>query len=80
MVHYVQLIDANAPCVVSSCAWNNRANMAADCGSNSCLFERHVLLISNEAFLLVVLVNYLTRWKAEYEHDIKKVSNKSRVW
>ena len=61
MVHYVQLIDAYAPCVVSSRAWNNEANMAAYCGSNNRLFEQHVLSISDEAFMLVVLVNYSTR-------------------
>ena len=79
MVHYVQLIDAYAPCVVSSRAWNNEANMAAYCGSNDRLFERHVLSISDEAFMLVVLVNYSTRWQAEYEHDIKKVSAKDDI-
>ena len=55
MVHYVQLIDLYAPCVVSKRAWNNEANMAAYCGSSNRLFERFVLSISDEAFLLVVL-------------------------
>jgi hypothetical protein len=50
MVHYVQLIDLYAPCVVSKRAWNNEAIMAAYCGSNNCFFERFVLSISNEAF------------------------------
>ena len=74
MVHYVQLIDSYAPCVVSKRAWNNEANMAAYCGSNNRCFECFVLSISDEAFLLVVLDNYATRWQAEYANDIKKAS------
>jgi hypothetical protein len=79
MVHYVQLIDLYAPCVVSKRAWNNEANMAAYCGSSNRLFERFVLSISDEAFLLVVLDNYSARWQAEYANDIKKVRTCARV-
>jgi hypothetical protein len=79
MVHYVQLIDLYAPCVVSKRAWNNEANMAAYCGSSHRLFERFVLSISDEAFLLVVLDNYSARWQAEYANDIKKVKTCARV-
>jgi hypothetical protein len=57
MVHYVQLNDLYAPCVVFKRAWNNEANMAAYCNSNNRSFERFVLSISDEAFLLVVLEN-----------------------
>ena len=73
MVHYVQLIDLYAPCVVSKRAWNNEANMAAYCGSNNRFFEQFVLSISDEAFLLVVLDNYSACWQAEYANNIKKV-------
>ena len=80
MVHYVQLIDLYAPCVVSKRAWNNEANMAAYCGSSNRLFvERFVLSISDEAFLLVVLDNYSAHWQAEYANDIKKVKTCARV-
>ncbi len=79
MVHYVQLIDLYAPCVVSKRAWNDEANMAAYCGSNNRFFEWFVLSISDEAFLLVVLDNYSARWQAEYANDIKKVSTCARV-
>jgi hypothetical protein len=75
MIHYVQLIDAYAPCVVSRLAWNNEANMADYCGANANMFERKVLSISDEAFLLVVLINYSARWHSEYANDIKKVRN-----
>ena len=72
MVHYLQLIDLYAPCVVSKRAWNNEANMAAYCGSSNCFFERFVLSISVEAFLLVVLDKQSAHWQAEYANDIKK--------
>jgi hypothetical protein len=74
MVHYVQLIDLYAPCVVSKRAWNNEANMAAYCGSSNCCFEHSVLSISDKAFLLVMPDNYSARWQAEYANDIKKVN------
>ncbi len=74
MVHYIQLIDLYASLVVSKCAWNNEANMAAYCGSNNRYFERIVLSISDEAFLLVLLDNYSACWQAEYANNIKKVS------
>ena len=80
MIHYVQLIDAYAPCVVSSRAWNNDANMGAYCGPNANMFERKVLSISDEAFLLVVLINYAARWQSEYANDIKKVRDKSELY
>jgi hypothetical protein len=74
MVHYVQLIDLYAPCVVSKRAWSNEANMAAYCGSNNSFFEWFVLLISDKAFLLVVLDNNSACWQADYAYNIKKVS------
>ena len=80
MIHYVQLIDAYAPCVVSSRAWNNDANMGAYCGPNANMFERKILSISDEAFLLVVLINYAARWQSEYANDIKKVRDKSELY
>jgi hypothetical protein len=80
MIHYVQLIDAYAPCVVSSHAWNNDANIGAYCGPNANMFEREVLSISDEAFLLVVLINYAARWQSEYANDIKKVRDKSELY
>ena len=78
MVHYVQSIDLYAPCVVSKHAWNNEANMAAYCGASNRLFERFVLSISDEAFLLAVLDNYSARWQAE-ANDIKEVKTCARV-
>jgi hypothetical protein len=79
MVHFVQLIDLYAPCVVSKRAWNDEANMAAYCGYNNRFFEQFVLSISDKAFLLVVLDNYSARWQAEDANDVKKVSTCARV-
>jgi hypothetical protein len=79
MVHYVELIDLFAPCVVSKRAWNNEADMAAYYGFSNCLFECFVLSISDESFLLVVLDNYSVHWQAEYTNNIKKVKTCARV-
>ena len=82
MIHYVQATDAGyAPCEVSSCAGNkNEANMVAyNCGANANMLERKVFLsISGEAFLLVVLlINFASRWHSEYANNIKKVRSHS---
>ena len=73
MVHYVHLIDTYAPSVVSSRAWNNESNMRDFCRTDDAVFERHVLSISDEAFLLVVLINYAPRWHVENANEIKEV-------
>ncbi len=73
MVHYVHLIDTYAPSVVSSREWNNESNVLDFCRTDDVVFERHVLSISDEAFLLVVLINYAPRWHVEYANEIKEV-------
>ncbi len=74
LVHYVHLIDTYAPSVVSSRAWNNESNMREYCRTDDdVVFERHVLSISDEAFLLVVLINYAPRWHVAYANEIKEV-------
>ena len=73
MVHNMHLIDTYAPSVVSNRAWNNESNMRDDCRSDDVVFERHVLSISDEAFLLIVLINYASRWHVEYANKIKEV-------
>jgi hypothetical protein len=73
MVHYVHLIDTYAPSVVSSRAMNNASDMRDYCRTDDVVFERHVLSISDEAFLLVVLINYAPRWHVEYANEIKEV-------
>jgi hypothetical protein len=77
MVHYVHFIDTYAPCVVSHQKWNNESNMSNYCGTNTALFERNVLSISDEAFLLVVISGYAARWHAEYIIELKKVRQRN---
>ena len=73
-VHYISLIDVFAPCIVSKSVWNDDALMAAYCGDNQHNFQEHVLTISDEAFLLLVLVNYVACWTAEFQLETKMVS------
>ena len=42
MVHYVNLIDTYAPCIVSSDAWNNTARMKNYCDNSMQLFQKHI--------------------------------------
>ena len=77
-VHYISLMDVFAPCIVSNCVWNDDALMAAYCGDNQQNFQDHVLTISDEAFLLLVLVNYAARWSAEVQLERKMVSQRQR--
>jgi hypothetical protein len=72
-VHYISLIDVFAPCIVSSSVWNNDALMAEYCGDNEQNFQEHVLTISDETFLLLVLCNYAARWLAEVHLETKMV-------
>ncbi len=72
-VHYVQPIDTYVQSVVSSRTWNNESNMRDYCRTDDVVFECHVLSISDEAFLLVVLINYAPRWHVEYANEIKEV-------
>ena len=73
-VYYVQLLDTYAPCIVSNKVWNNDRLMSQYCGSDQLAFHEHILTISDEAFLLLVLINYAARWKAELNIEHKKVS------
>ncbi len=73
MVHNMHLIDMYAPSVVSSRAWNNESNMRDYCRTDEVVFECHVLPISDEAFLLVVLIKNAPRLHVEYSNKIKEV-------
>ena len=51
--------------------------MTRYCGDSAQLFNDHVLSISDEAFLLVVLLNYTETWMSEVEGELTMVrSNK----
>ena len=73
--HYCAILDMYAPCIVSFRLWNNDANMNKYCcTTDSKLFGKHVLSISDEAFLLLVLLNSAARWMAEIKRDRAMVS------
>ena len=72
--NYVHVIDIYAPCVVKSSIWNHDAIMTQYCGENAPNFHEYVISISDEAFLLLVLINYSATWMAEIEDEYCKVS------
>ena len=74
LVFYVHLIDIYAPCIVGKRQWNDKANMTRNCGDSAQLFNDHVFSISDEAFMLVVLLNYTETWMSEVERELTKVS------
>jgi hypothetical protein len=73
-VHYIALMDVFAPCIVSSSVWNNDALMSKYCDDNQDNFQEYILTVSDEAFMLLVLVNYAARWAAELQMESKMVS------
>jgi hypothetical protein len=73
LVQYVHLIDIYGPCIVGASHWNNTDNMERYCGNNASLFEERVLSLSDEAFLLVVLINYSAEWMWKIEMETNEV-------
>ena len=73
IVNYVHVIDTYAPCIVKSSIWNNDATMEQYCGDNAANFNNYVLSISDEAFLLLVLINYAATWMSEIAEEHRKV-------
>jgi hypothetical protein len=74
--HYAQIIDTYAPCIVGSGKWNNDVNMEANCATTDrALWNKNILSISDEAFMLLCLINYGKRWFAEVVKSEKMVRN-----
>lgn len=73
LVHYVHLVHIYAPCIVSSRLWNDKTNMLRNCTDNEQLFRENVLTISDEAFMLLVLINYSKTWMQEIQDEHHKV-------
>lgn len=73
LVHYVHLVHIYAPCIVSSRVWNDKTNMLRNCTDNEQLFRENVLTISDEAFMLLVLINYSKTWMQEIQDEHHKV-------
>jgi hypothetical protein len=72
--HYANIIDTFAPCIVGSGRWNNDVNMQINCNtSDRKVWSQKILSVSDEAFLLLCLLNYAERWCAELSREAKKV-------
>ena len=69
IVNYVHVIDIFAPCIVKSSIWNRDAIMTQYCVDKASNFHKYVLSISDEAFLLLVLINYSATWMAEIDYE-----------
>ena len=55
LLHCMHFIDIYAPCIVGYSHLNDRSNMLQYCGKGGALFNKFILSISDEAFLLLVL-------------------------
>jgi hypothetical protein len=72
--HYCAILDMYAPCIVSYRTWNHDANMNHYCcTTDPKLFNANVLSVSDEAFLLLVLINGGARWMSEIKREHGKV-------
>ena len=66
ILFYSEFIDYYAPAVVGNLTWNNDAKMSAYCCTTDLrTFAKHVLSVSDEAFIILVLVNAAPRWMTE---------------
>ena len=74
ILHYVRVVDSYAPCIVGSSTWNSDSNMEQFCGDNNDNFQTYVLSVSDEAFMLLVLINYGPTWCSEIAIEHYKVS------
>ena len=73
--HYANIIDNFAPCIVLSKVWNDDSKMNRFCNtSDTKMWSHRILSVSDEAFLLLVLINYTKRWIAEIPRKTKQVS------
>ena len=78
--YYANILDTYAPCIVKNARWNNDANMEEYCTTTDRpTWDRNILTISDEAFLLSCLINYGKRWFAECNRQKKKVRRQLRI-
>ena len=72
--HHAQIIDTYAPCIITSARWNDDVNMEANCTTTDRrVWNKKILSISDEAFILLCLINYGKRWFAKVLKAEKKV-------
>jgi hypothetical protein len=63
LLHYAEFMDLFGPCVVPVSHWNNYQVRQTACHNPHMLDL--LLSASDESFILLILVNYAERWKAE---------------
>jgi hypothetical protein len=72
--YFAQIIGTYAPCIVGSSKWNNIINMANHCATTDRkVWSKKILSISDEAFILLCLINYGKRSFAELVKTEKMV-------
>jgi hypothetical protein len=76
--YYAQIIDTYAPCIVGNSRWNNIVNMEeTHCATTDTkVWSKKILSISDEAFILMCLINYGKRWFGELVKAKKMVRKK----
>jgi hypothetical protein len=71
---YCEVLDHYGPAVLGNQTWNDDRNMSVFCDTNDVkAFGKHIMSVSDEAFIVLVLVNSSARWKAEVQRDKLKV-------
>ncbi|MGL6009169.1 MAG: hypothetical protein ACRC1D_06915 [Culicoidibacterales bacterium] len=70
LTHYVQFIDAFAPCLLRISIWDGLLHSltVSNCGD----FMNRRFTTGDEAFILLVLINYHDLWRAEVEQDARE--------
>jgi hypothetical protein len=75
--YYAQVINTYAPCIVGNSRRNNIVNMETYCATTDRkVWSKKILSISDEAFILLCLINYGKRWFGELVKAEKMVRKK----
>jgi hypothetical protein len=77
MVQYVPFLHRFAPCVISKKKWKRLSGMETLGDGRSYDAFDDILSVSDEAFIVLVLLNYSERWLAEGQRQHTQVRN---VW
>ena len=74
ILFYSEFLDYYAPAVVGNLTWNDDAKMSAHCCTTDLrTFAKNILSVSDEAFIILVLVNAAPRWMYEIVREDRLV-------
>jgi hypothetical protein len=74
LIHYVRFLDTFGPCIVGVKTWNNDTRMEhMSGGTNMGASFDGLLSVSDETFMVLVVLNYGARWSGELEKERKQV-------